>query len=694
MAVLETIRVKLGALITVLIAVALLAFIIDPNTLGSVFNSLSSKYDVGEIDGTSVTYNEFKEKVDYYSNIYTLTSGNQSMDEKTQQALNESAWQDFQQEMFIVPTIKKAGIRIGTEELLDMSQGKEISRVLLQQPSFLDENGQFSRAKLLQFMQAIPSDQTGNLSTYWAFLEKNMTREKYYSKYVSLLTKSNVINKIEMKNSIADNNTTSSADFIVLPIGFGLDSTITVSNSEIEEYYKVHKSLYKQKASRDVDFVCYEVVPSEEDFKEAKADIDKVYPDFVKATNLKTFLSRNSATPLSDYYFSEDDVLSVYPKLDTFAFHTKNATVFPIYRKGEQYIAARINDTKVMSDSAFVKHILVKDASKADSLLNVLKHGGDFSELAKKYSLDQNTKVASRGDIGWMTQTQMIPGMQDVLTAKVGKDQIMNTQYGTHIVRVTKRTPAVKKVQLAILSKEVIASKKTFQNYYSQANDLASKSDGKIENFNKIVKEDKLPVVPASNVAESARKISKYEDVPEVTRWIYGAKKGEVSPIITINNKYFFVVALKEVREDRYAPVNQVASNIQMILAQKKRAEKLAETTAEKIKGLTSMKEIAEKLNTTVSSRDDISFGSITSRSFDPVLVGSIAGAPENEICGPIAGNVGVYIFKVKSRNVGNFFSEDDAKTREDQMMNYQINALNSIFQEEANLIDHRAKFF
>ena len=53
MAVLETIRVKFGIVITVLIAVALLSFIIDPSTLQSVSSSMSSKYDVGEIDFAS-----------------------------------------------------------------------------------------------------------------------------------------------------------------------------------------------------------------------------------------------------------------------------------------------------------------------------------------------------------------------------------------------------------------------------------------------------------------------------------------------------------------------------------------------------------------------------------------------------------------------------------------------------------------
>ena len=64
MAVLEKIRVKLGVLITVLIAVALLSFIIDPSTLDMTLRSFSSKYDVGQIDGKSIKYEEFNEKVE------------------------------------------------------------------------------------------------------------------------------------------------------------------------------------------------------------------------------------------------------------------------------------------------------------------------------------------------------------------------------------------------------------------------------------------------------------------------------------------------------------------------------------------------------------------------------------------------------------------------------------------------------
>ena len=63
MAVLEKIRVKMGLFITVVIALALLSFIIDPSTLQSTLSMFSSKYDVGEINGEGISYQDFQKRV-------------------------------------------------------------------------------------------------------------------------------------------------------------------------------------------------------------------------------------------------------------------------------------------------------------------------------------------------------------------------------------------------------------------------------------------------------------------------------------------------------------------------------------------------------------------------------------------------------------------------------------------------------
>ena len=697
MAVLEKIRVKLGVLITVLIAVALLSFIIDPTTLETTLSYFSSKYDVGKIDGKKVRYNEFQQQVDYYTNIYTLTSGSQSVSEDAMQAINETAWQNLISQWYVIPEMQKAGINVGDDELIDLSQGKEISPVLSSDPVFLDASGNFSRDKLMEFIHAIPGDASGNLAQYWSFLQQNMTSQQYFTKYTSLLTGSDVLTPVELRRQIEENNTSSDVEFVLMPFGFDTDSTIQVSTKEIENYYNAHKENYRQRASRDVEFVAYEVVPSEADIQSAKNDIDGLFEEFSTTDNLKSFLSLNSDTPLQDYYFKEGELASQFPEVDEFAF-SRNPGVMPVFQKDNTFYAVRVNDEKEMADSAYVRHILLSfDAGElADSLINVLNHGGDFAALASEYSLDQNPNVANPGDIGWMTQTAMIPGMQDVLTMKPGAIAKMETDYGLHIVSVTDRTAPMKKVQLAILSKEALPSKETFQDFYAQANDLASRCEGKIENFDAITLEEELPVVPANNVLESARQLSRYEDVREVIRWIYDdkTKVGDVSPIITVNNDIFFVVALKDIREDGYAPVNNVAASIRYILTNQRRAEKVKGEVAAKIQGLTDMNSIAEALGQTVSTKEGVTFGSMTSTSTEPAFVGAVAGAEPGVISGPVAGNVGVYVFNVLNRETGAFYTEDDAKIRAAQVEAYQINNLSSIFNKRGEIVDNRARFF
>lgn len=695
MAVLQKIRVKLGILITVLIAVALLAFIIDPTQLETTIRSLSSKYDVGKIDGKKISYNDFQENLEYYDNVYTLSTGNQSKSQEVMDQINEMTWQSMIQDNYVIPRIKKAGVRVGDEELIDLSQGKEISPLLQNNPVFKDESGNFSRERFLDFVHAIPSDESGNLSMYWGYIQNLMLNQQYFLKYSSLQAIGTTYTPIELRREIEENNVTSNVDFVMVPMGFDNDTTIKVSDKEIRDYYDAHKEAFVQTASRDVEFVAYEVVPSEEDIDATEAEINKLFPEFSETDNLKVFLARNSDTPLNPFYFKEGDLASSLPEIDEFAF-SKNPTVLPVFRKDNTFYAARVADIKTMPDSVFVNHILLAaDAENlADSLINVLNKGGKFTELADQYSLDKNPNVKNPGEIGWMTQYAMIPGMESVLDLQPGKIAKMHTNYGIHIVKVTDRTKPVKKAQIAVLSREAVASKDTYSEYYAQANDLVSRCEGKIENFTKITQEDNLPVIPVNGVLESAKQLSRYENVREVVRWIYEADEDEISPIITVDNNIFFVVAVKQIRKDGYASVNDVAPSINYLLMNQKRAEKLRDQVAAKIKGLTDINAIADALNQTVSHKDQVAFGSITDGSVEPALIGAIAGAEVNKIAGPVIGNMGVYVVNVNSRETGAFYKESDADMKTKKLQSFQVNILPGILVGDANVVDHRAKFF
>ena len=361
-------------------------------------------------------------------------------------------------------------------------------------------------------------------------------------------------------------------------------------------------------------------------------------------------------------------------------------------------------DTAMLPDSAYVKHILLQGASaaQADSLLEVVKKGENFANLATTYSADKGSAAdGEQGNIGWLTQNYMIPGFESVITAELNKPYILNTQYGTHIVVVTRKTAPVAKKQVAVLKRSALASKETFNDYYAQVSrfaDIARGKNGKGKNgtrYQAAVDSTGVYSHIMNNVLESTSSYGGVDNAKQITRWVFDAKKpGYVSEIITIDNNYFFVATLKGIHEEGYADVKEVASQIREQLLAEKRSEKEAAEVAAKIEGMTDLAAIAEKLGTSVNSRDGVTFSSLTSQSLDPKFLGAVANAPVGQICGPVAGNIGTYVFQVKSHDTGAFFTEDDARNRARQMAGYSAQMILPVMMEAADVKDNRARFY
>ena len=203
MAALETIRVKFGVVITVLIAVALLSFIIDPTTLQSVSSSMSSKYDVGEIDGKSISYTDYQADVEKFTAINEVMTGASAQNEQQQLSIRNAAWQALVDKYLFEKNAKKAGIHVGVEEMNDIIAGNIDSPVFTQNPAFFDENGNFSTDMVREFLSYKDSDQTGRLQLYWDYLVESAKTQEFYAKYMSLFTQSNFTNALMLADEIA-----------------------------------------------------------------------------------------------------------------------------------------------------------------------------------------------------------------------------------------------------------------------------------------------------------------------------------------------------------------------------------------------------------------------------------------------------------------------------------------------------------
>ena len=660
MAVLETIRVKFGVVITVLIAVALLSFIVDPSTLQSVTASMSSKYDVGEIDGKAISYTDFQEEVDKYTTLTELMSGSSVQNEQQQISIRNTAWESLVNKYLFVKNAKKAGLTVGEEEMLAIIAGEIESPLISQNPMFFGENGQFSKDVLVQFLNSIDSDATGGAKLYWDNLQSTAQTQQYYAKYMSLFTQSDIVNKLQLTDALAGNNNTFNVEFVMVPFGYAKDTTIVVADADIKNYYESHKKFYKQQAGRDIEYVVYEVKPSAADVAAANEAFAKVYDEFTTTQNMKSFLLANSDRKFDNTWYKAGELNKISKEVNDFAF-TNGATVSEAITKGNTFSAVRVIASAMVPDSVYVKYVPAA-SENVDSLLNV-------------------------AEPMWITQT---PGFEDLMTAKVGSQ----VKLGGFVFNVLKTTTPVAKKRVAILEKNAEASKETVNGYYAQANTLATMAAGKYDTFRKAVDSLGVYAHPVSKMAEGTSRLGAVDGTKEITRWAFEAKKGQVSSIFTINNNYFVVAAVTGIHEEGYTPVNEVASSIRNILYSKQYAEKKSAEVKESIEGLTDLAAIAEKLGTTVSTKDGVAFSSFSSMGLDPMFIGAAYASEDNVICGPVAGNNGVYVYKVTGRETQSHYTEESAKQHSAQRSQYSSQMVVPVMMDDADVKDNRARFY
>jgi len=694
MAILQKTREKAGMAVSIIIALALLSFIIDPQTLETAFNAMSSRNDVGVINGKTISYLDFQQDVDKFTTINEMVTGSSAQSEQQQEQVRNAAWQSLLDRYLFVKNAKAAGIRVGEEEMKDLLAGDMISPVVSQNPAFMDENGNFSKDALQNLINNISQDQTGRLKEYWNYIQNTVYTQQFYAKYGSLFTNSNFQNPLMLRRAIAENNNTTNVDFVMVP-NYGMDTTVKVSGDEIRKYYESHKNMFKQNASRDMEYVVFEVKPSEADINATNEAIGKVYDEFSTTDNMKSFLARNSEKSLNEYWYKAGELSTVNSGISEFVDANAQGTS-PIVSDNNVFYAARIMATAQIPDSVYVRHILLQGATetKADSLLNVLVKGENFSNVAASYSADTRSAAdGEQGNVGWMTQTYMIPGFESVLTAQVGKPYIVKTQYGTHIVEVAKRTAPIAKKQVAILEKTALASGETFNSYYAQASKFSKIAAGKYNNYKAAVDSMGLYSHPMK-VTEATSSYGSISQAKEVTRWVFDNKVGKVSEIITVNNNYLFVATVTGIHKEGIAKIDEVKEAIRQQLYAQKASEKAAADIAQKIQGISDLQAIADTLHSSVSTGVDVRFASLAGQGLDPKFIGAASVAPEGKICGPVAGTIGTYIFKVNSRDTGSFYTEDDARNAATQMNNYTTQMILPVMMMESDVRDHRARFY
>lgn len=645
MAVIGKIREKSG-LVMIIIGVGMLGFLFQDGAQSLLGSGPDNS--LGEIGGVEVTAQEFDQRLQLAVGRWESQNGT-SANADVRASFKDQVWDEFIREHVLESQFVELGIAVSPEELFDMVQGNDPHPQVKQ--SFTDPaTGSFNPTQVLQFLKSLESMPVEN-KNQWILFEQGIEKERIANKYSLLLSKGLYATSSMSKRAYTDQKEQRNIKFVVKRYNTVDDSTITVSDAELKAYYNEHKGEYKQVASRELEYVKFDVTPSEEDIAEAKKWIDETANEFKVTEDDSSFVVYNSEAPLDQKYYGANEMPF---GIDSAFFHQEVGTLTDVYEQNGSFMVTKLSSTKMIPDSVKARHILLKTTqtftdtlleAKLDSVKAVVENGGDFAAIAKDMSEDVGSAIEG-GDLGWFKEGVMVPTFNDAcFDGKPGDIVIVQSQFGFHLIEILKQADKTKKVQLATVTRKNVPSNETFDAVFAKAS-MFYTNNGTSEAFTKATESDEYAKYVAAEVKVADKNIPGMTDVRELVRWSFKNEKGTVSAPMQFANT-FVVAHLAEIREEGTATMDQVEIQVELGAKKKKKATMFMD----EMKGAANLDALATTIGGTVESATGVNFAalSINGMGQEMSVNGMISTLQNGQMSIPIEGQSGVYVVQVES---------------------------------------------
>ena len=658
-----------GIILLIVVGVAMLAFILGDflNSGSSFFNK--NRENVGVIAGHKVHYSEYETVKDQLTEVYKIESGSNDINEDLSIQIRNQVWQMLLMDYTLREQADEIGMTVTPEELSELCIGANPHQLIRQRRAFYDETGNFNRFALINFLNSLAQapetqEQAANMQqakNYWMYWENAVRLTHLQEKYVGLLSKLITANPLDAKYAFEAAQTSVNVEFVERPYFAVADSLVKVTNADIKKLYDANKEQYKRTPNRSLVYVSFPIVPSEADFAEVEKLMKSLESDFQTKDDVTAIVNGNSDILYDGRDFSETTIPAEYKD---FAFG-KGA------KKGQFTELTFANDTYSMA------RIMDCGYTKSDSVQLVLVANGEGTEDV---------------ELGWFTAADLQKNIADpAFAGKKGSQFTVSTGMGEQTFKIADKSQPTPKVKLAILSRKVTPSSKTYGVLYNEAKQFVV-NNGTEELLRQAAQEQGLTVTPAYGLNVNADKVNDLKNSRGIVRWAFEAKDGQLSDVFECGEQ-FVVAALTEVNDGDYRTIDEV----RMELTLQATTDKKAEYLMNQLKGVSTLEEAAELFDAEIQTAENVTLAStrLGAAGIEPAVIGAALALENNATSAPVKGNAGVYMVRIGEKVVaaGELNAEQEINSlnmRTSYSVPYQAMAL---IEENAEVEDNRARF-
>jgi peptidyl-prolyl cis-trans isomerase D len=698
MSVIQTLRGKGSVVVTIMLILALVAFIFMDsfqNNIGAIFQQ--DRTMVAEVNGERVETQKYSVELQEYEEAMKNNQQKESFTDEELEAIRQQFWDQKLSSVLIGQETESLGIQVTEKERNSMFTSMDADQVVKQ--NFTDpETGIFDPNRVIQYEQQVIQGEDVSLKKSWGKFKTELVKQRKVNKYVNMIKMGIYAPKFMMDEMAKQQHISANISYVKVPYEAAAQN-ITVSDAEIKEFMKQRTSNYIiDEDAVNMDYVSFPIIPTSKDSSVALNFVVDLKEKFASSEDPYDFASNQSDELTDDRFYNTNTMKNSNKEILLAA--AIGEVVGPYYDNG-MYKISRVTERKTLPDSVKASHILIQPSetmtdaqakSAADSIEKQVQSGANFAALATARSADQGS-AQKGGDVGYFARGMMVPEFEKYcFEGKTGDIGVVKSQFGYHVIKITDQKAFQPNVRVATLAKLLEPSQETNSKAQQLATDFATKAKDE-KTFNDAAKKMGMDKRIAQNVKSTQGIIQGLGNVRNLVRWAYESEVGAISPVMFFEDKCVVARLAAKNKKGEMADISTFRGEIEAQIRRKKQVEQIAS----KAKSASNLQAVASMFNSEVKDADSIKMMGMSNPDlgYEPkVLSAAVNPGNVNKLSAPIPGQTGVFFITVKAitdnmKNVQRL-PQMERMQLEGQYMNSIEQFLPIVLKKRATITDNR----